>query len=215
MTQTAWDEIFMTQQWGRYPSEMVVREVMEFRPRLHIDQLAALDLGCGAGSNTTMLAENSFQVIAIDSSAEALKQAEVNCHARSVDKMVQFVRTDYVAEPQRVHNRRFNVIVDWLSLTHAPWDAAIRTAYGLVETRLGSPGRYILGMFGPDTAPSALLNRPPVTRWSDIDLAHLGSDLCGLAIRQEGKATRYHLEEQVYTRKGKRVQIWCLVIEND
>jgi len=213
---TPWDAIFASMQWGRYPSEMVVREVMGFLPRLRIDQLEALDLGCGAGAHAALLAENGFQVVAVDSSAEALKQADATCFTRSVQVMVQLVRADYIAAWQHLHGKRYNVVLDWLSLTHAPPSKVVEVAKRTVEDHLAAPGRYILGVFGTQTDPAALEGRPPVVRWSDLDLADLGQSLSIAALGRGGSTTtRYHLEEQIYTRTGRRVQIWCLVIEND
>jgi SAM-dependent methyltransferase len=216
MTAQDWDSIFAKQQWGRYPSEMVVREVMGFLPRLRIDQLEALDLGCGAGANTTLLAENGFQVVAVDGSIEALKQAEVSRQFRRVYDMVQLVHANYITNPLPPYTKRFNVIVDWLSLTHASPEKTVEVARRTIADHLAAPGRYILGLFGTETDLDALDGRPPIVRWSDIDLAGLGRALSVDALGCGGSiVTRYHLEEQIYTRKGKRVQVWCLVIEND
>jgi SAM-dependent methyltransferase len=212
MTEITWDEIMRKQQWGRYPNEMVVREVMGFKQRhmhhhggIGTENIPALDLGCGGGAHTMLLAENGFFVTAVDSSREALHQTEVNCLRRGLDNKVRYVELDYIAGSLPLE--RHCVIIDWLSLTHAPRDKVHSVVWRVFNSSLGSQGRYILGVFGPDTDQETFEGRPPALIWARQELEALASQVAGAF------KGGWHLEEQTYTRKGKQTQIWCLVID--
>ncbi len=62
----------------KYPSEHVVRFLLTGFPRdlKKRSQLKILDLGCGAGSNTVLLAKEGFQAYATDISDAGLKVTE-------------------------------------------------------------------------------------------------------------------------------------------
>lgn len=49
-----------------------------------------LDLGCGGGRHSILLAQNGFEVNGIDFADIAIKQARVNAHEAGVDKLTHF-----------------------------------------------------------------------------------------------------------------------------
>ncbi|MFH1968233.1 MAG: class I SAM-dependent methyltransferase [bacterium] len=71
-----WEDLHLNQRFQpKYPSEHVVRFIltqfpMDLKER---SQLKILDLGCGAGSNTILLAKEGFQTYATDISNSGLK----------------------------------------------------------------------------------------------------------------------------------------------
>src|SRR4051812_34721216 len=73
----AWESVFKSQQWGRYPTEDIVRLVLSRFPKA-ADRLGkrALDVGCGGGANTWLLAREGFKTAGIDGSISAIQQAE-------------------------------------------------------------------------------------------------------------------------------------------
>jgi len=74
-----WEELHLNQRFQpKYPSEHVVRFLFTQFP-LGLEergQLKILDVGCGAGSNTVLLAREGFQAYATDISDSGLKTAE-------------------------------------------------------------------------------------------------------------------------------------------
>ena len=71
----AWEQVFRSQEWGKYPPEHVVRFVA--RNWYGVENrhaVALLDLGSGPGANTWFAAREGFSVAAIDGSATAIAQ---------------------------------------------------------------------------------------------------------------------------------------------
>ncbi len=69
----AWEKVFQSQEWGKYPPEYVIRfvatrfQMAEDRSRMRI-----LDMGCGTGACTIYMAKEGFSVAAIDGSETGL-----------------------------------------------------------------------------------------------------------------------------------------------
>lgn len=68
-----WDEIFKKREWGKYPSEELIRFIArnyyKINPRIGVK---ILDLGCGYGAGTWYMAREGFDVSAIDGSKIAI-----------------------------------------------------------------------------------------------------------------------------------------------
>lgn len=73
----AWENVFLSQEWGKYPDLEVVRFVARnfyhLSPR---ENVHLLDLGCGPGANTWYMAREGFLVSAIDGSPAAIQQLQ-------------------------------------------------------------------------------------------------------------------------------------------
>jgi len=71
-----WENLFRSQEWGKYPAEAVVRFVARnFYSVRDRSQVRLLDAGCGPGACTWFIAREGFQVAGIDGSPTAIKQA--------------------------------------------------------------------------------------------------------------------------------------------
>lgn len=72
----AWENIFRSKSWGKYPQEHIVRFVarsfysMEDRSKVRL-----LEIGCGPGANVWFMAREGFSVCGIDGSTTAINQA--------------------------------------------------------------------------------------------------------------------------------------------
>lgn len=68
-----WEKIFQEQEWGKYPSEWVIRFVARnFYQAPDRKKIKLLDLGCGPGACTWFMAREGFDVSSIDGSATAI-----------------------------------------------------------------------------------------------------------------------------------------------
>lgn len=60
-----WEKIHSTQEWGRYPSETVIRFIARNYYKTEREKIKILDFGCGAGAHTWYLAREGFDVYAL------------------------------------------------------------------------------------------------------------------------------------------------------
>ena len=69
-----WDQVFRSQEWGKYPPEHVIRFVARRWYKVP-DRKAVrlLDLGCGPGACTWYMAREGFSVSSIDGSPKAIE----------------------------------------------------------------------------------------------------------------------------------------------
>lgn len=72
-----WEEVFLSQAWGKYPSESLVQFIARnFYSVPKRDCLKILEVGCGPGPNIWYLAREGFSTYGIDGSQEAIRLAE-------------------------------------------------------------------------------------------------------------------------------------------
>lgn len=75
MTKKTWDAVHRERQWGRWPGEHVVRFLMRRYGDIAVGErpnIKFLDVGCGVGANTWLIAHEGFSVYGIDSSPAAI-----------------------------------------------------------------------------------------------------------------------------------------------
>ncbi|MGE5328829.1 MAG: class I SAM-dependent methyltransferase [Deltaproteobacteria bacterium] len=70
-----WEQIHQEQEWGKYPSEEVIRFVARNFYKRNRAETKLLDAGCGAGAITWFLAREGFNVYAFDGSGAAIDKA--------------------------------------------------------------------------------------------------------------------------------------------
>ena len=72
----AWEQIFRSRQWGKYPPEHLVRFVAgNFYGAPNRGAVHLLEIGCGPGANVWFMAREGFTVSAIDGSPTAISLA--------------------------------------------------------------------------------------------------------------------------------------------
>lgn len=81
----AWEEVFRTQEWGKYPPEYVIRFVARNFYRVSDRKsIRLLDLGCGPGACTWYMAREGFSVSGIDGSPTAIQRAATRLQAEGL-----------------------------------------------------------------------------------------------------------------------------------
>lgn len=70
-----WESIFQKKEWGKYPSEHVIRFVAKNFYQGHRENTKILEIGCGTGSNIWYLARERFDAYGIDGSETAIQLA--------------------------------------------------------------------------------------------------------------------------------------------
>jgi ubiquinone/menaquinone biosynthesis C-methylase UbiE len=72
-----WDNIFESQEWGKYPPEELIRFIARnFYKAKNRNKVRILDVGCGTGAATWYLAREGFSVFGIDGSQTGIKIAK-------------------------------------------------------------------------------------------------------------------------------------------
>jgi SAM-dependent methyltransferase len=79
----------------------------------------ALDLACGGGRNSIYLAENGWQVCAVDASAEGLKIARLRAAERKVE--IGLVKADLEKGEFAIEAESFELIADFFYLQRNLW----------------------------------------------------------------------------------------------
>ena len=142
-TNTAWDPVweavFSSQQWGRYPSEHVVRFVArKFYGASDRRAIRLLDLGCGPGASAWFMAREGFSVSGIDGSPTAIEQAGARLAG---DSLTADLRTgDYTELPWP--DGYFDGVVDNATLCCNPAEGRRRALTSVL--RALKPGGWLL-----------------------------------------------------------------------
>lgn len=86
---SAWDSVFSTQEWGKYPSESLIQFVARnFYRRTSRAETKILEVGCGPGPNIWYLAREGFSAYGIDGSERAIQLANTRLHAEGLSAVL-------------------------------------------------------------------------------------------------------------------------------
>lgn len=138
-----WEEIFQQEEWGKYPSEYVIRFVARtfYRARDR-RSVRLLDLGCGPGACTWYMAREGFSVAGIDGSATAVKRAGDRLAAEHLTADLRV--GDYTLLPWA--DAEFDGVVDNVTLCCNPF-AACKRAVAEVARVLKPGGVFLSSNF--------------------------------------------------------------------
>lgn len=79
-----WEQIHQSMEWGKYPSENVIRFVARNYYKKDRGHIRILDFGCGSGANTWFLAREGFDTYAFDGSKSAVEKAKAHLQAEGL-----------------------------------------------------------------------------------------------------------------------------------
>lgn len=147
-----WEQIHNEQEWGKYPSEEVIRFVARNYYGLERSLVKLLDAGCGTGAVTWFLAREGFDVSGFDGSLTAVSKAMDRLKAEGLSSDLKVA--DAAAIP--FQNEFFNGVID-SAMIYANTTETIRTilreCYRVLksEGKLFSTGLFKIGMTGYGT----------------------------------------------------------------
>jgi ubiquinone/menaquinone biosynthesis C-methylase UbiE len=173
-----WDEVYRN-----YPAETLPWELGRPRETLidliekgRIQPGTALDLCCGIGTNTTYMAQNGFDVTAIDISKHALRLAKQK--ARKAKTKIKFVLASFITLPFR--NTVFDFVFDMGCFHHVEVEDRSTFIQG-VKRVLKPESRYLLVCFSDRNGPAwnhftkEQIARHFSGRFKLLDTEHFGS----------------------------------------
>tara|TARA_Y100000294_G_C8554789_1_gene336767 strand:- start:948 stop:1601 length:654 start_codon:yes stop_codon:yes gene_type:complete len=76
MPNKIWDKIFRLKEWGRYPSENLIKFIVKNFYHLKRSEIKILEIGCGPGANIWYLSREGFNSFGIDISSVAINKAQ-------------------------------------------------------------------------------------------------------------------------------------------
>ncbi|HYN44748.1 MAG TPA: class I SAM-dependent methyltransferase [Candidatus Limnocylindrales bacterium] len=112
---STWEMVFQTQEWGKYPSEELVRFIARnFYKVPDRKKIKMLDIGCGTGASTWYLSREGFSAYGIDGSETAIKIAKERFKNENLEgefNVGDFIKLDYPTN-------FFDCVIDVVALQH-------------------------------------------------------------------------------------------------
>ena len=189
-----WDERYAAEEYvyGTLPNDFLVSRVASL-PRGRV-----LCLGEGEGRNATWLAQQGFEVHAVDASAVGMEKARRLAHGRgvAVATTIADLATWDAGEAQ------WDAIVS--IFCHLPPPARARV-HGRIAHWLRPGGVFLLEAYTPDQL-ALETGGPPVAELM-MTLAGLRAELAGLAIEHGVETVRRVVEGRLHHGDGAVVQV--------
>ena len=114
---SVWEEIHKSREWGKYPSEPLVRFVASnFLKMQSGKRLRMLEIGCGTGANLWFLAREGIETFGIDGSAFAVKKARERLDREAPDWRGCITEGDIIDLPFEAEF--FDAVIDIEAVTH-------------------------------------------------------------------------------------------------
>lgn len=163
MSNLDWDK-FVQATKNRKPIGFLVEAVKKIKSSKRL----ALDLGCGAGIDAKYLAENGFQVEAIDFNQDSINQTEELCKGLSIT-VIQSNIIDYEIKPDN-----YQLIISWNTLPFLKKEDAKKVLYN-IQKGLAKEGIFVFGLFG--VKDDWAKNHPEMSFWTITELQNLLSEI--------------------------------------
>ncbi|MCR2113206.1 class I SAM-dependent methyltransferase [Campylobacter upsaliensis] len=115
-----WEEIFSKKEWGKYPSENVIRFIarnfynVQDRSKINI-----LELGLGTGANLWFCAREGFKVSGIEWSKTGLERFRARLKDENLSTQIEQIEIgDYLEKLDNFKNESFDAWMDSYSLAY-------------------------------------------------------------------------------------------------
>jgi len=103
-----WEKVFNEQEWGKYPSEHLIRFIAKNLYQMDRKNIKILEVGCGTGANIWYMAREGFDVFGIDGSTTAIQKAQNRLRNEKLDAHLKV--GDIINLPY--NNNYFNAVID-------------------------------------------------------------------------------------------------------
>ena len=113
-----WDEIYQSNEWGKYPPVPVIRFIAKnFYKDKNRKEIKILELGSGTGANLWFCAREGFSVYGIDGSLTAVsRMLERFKDENLTDMLIGSSVGDYYDQLHKLQDNYFDAIIDAESL---------------------------------------------------------------------------------------------------
>ncbi|WP_411727556.1 class I SAM-dependent methyltransferase [Methyloglobulus sp.] len=147
----------------------------------------ALDLGCGTGASSRLLADSGYDVDAWDVSATAIERARVL--SMDYSGKIRFVQGNVITQAFTC-NHTYDLILDFLFLHHVQ-DGDIERYFRGVRKSLREGGRYVVGVFvqtGETEKRASLFSDGEVRYWTSQGIQQCLHNHFQISLASYGKA---------------------------
>lgn len=212
-----WEKIHNQLEWGKYPSENVIRFIARNYYQTQRDKVKILDFGCGAGANTWFLAREGFDVYAFDGSSTAIEKAKQylasercgNVHFSVMDGTMLDYPDDF-----------FDCVVDNVCI-YANTYPHIRKMYQEIFRIMKNGGKLYSSCFGPKTEGFRTGTYLENGTYEDIEkgvlanrgTAHIYTEQEFVQTLEETGFSNIHIDVMQYTDDGKAVEMFMAKAE--
>jgi len=141
MSKNVWEMIHKEKDWGKYPSENIIRFIAQnYYSVLKRDKVRILEIGCGIGSNLWFCAKEGFEVHGIDISKTAIKK----CYGRFDEEISDWKGEMSVGDLSSINyeDNFFDAIIDNECLSCIPYNQT-KIVLSEVKRVLKSGGKLI------------------------------------------------------------------------
>lgn len=212
-----WEYIHANQEWGKYPSESVIRFVArnyyKVRDR---SQVKVLDFGCGGGAHTWYLAREGFDTYAFDGSVSAIRKVEKLLENEKLSAKLNVydaVNIEYAED-------FFDAVIDNVCICSNTLDN-IRKMYSNIYCVLKKGGKLFTSSFSTDTTGYKMGEEIEPDTYKDITegnlagrgIAHFWIEEKLRNILQETGFSNIIIEPLEYMDRGSKVSIFNVTAE--
>lgn len=119
-----WEHVFKTQEWGKYPSEDLIRFVARnFYGAPNRKEIKILEVGCGIGANLWYVSREGFSVYGIDGSKTAVKKALARLNSENPGWSGELIIGDIISLPY--NDDFFDAVIDNEAIATNSFDNAV------------------------------------------------------------------------------------------
>lgn len=193
-----WDEIHLNNDWGKYPSEHIIRFIARnYYGATNRNDIKILDFGCGGGAHTWYLAREGFSTFAFDGSKIA------------IDKLSHFLDKEQLTADLRVldgvhvdyDNNFFDGVIDNVCIYANKMEDIVKM-YAEVYRVLKQGGKFISSVFSTDTLGYGEGREIEKNTFTDISSGRL-----------QGRGTTHFFEKDELKKVLKNVGFENLIID--
>ncbi len=214
-----WEKIHSEMEWGRYPSEPVIRFVARNYYKKERAKIRILDFGCGAGANTWFLAREGFDTYGFDGSKSAVDKARRNLEKEGLTE-VKLEVCDGGEVDKLYPTEFFNCVIDNACI-YANTIESIRRMYQIIYSILKAEGKVFSSCFGDETSGCKSGVEIESGTWRDIKegilaargIAHLYQKQELEELLREIGFVNIAVEEMKYTDNGSIVHMYIVSAE--
>ncbi|MBS4235633.1 class I SAM-dependent methyltransferase [Campylobacter vulpis] len=113
-----WEEIFSKKEWGKYPSESVIRFIARnFYNVKDRNSIKILELGLGTGANLWFCAREGFKVSGIEWSKTGVERFKARLKEEKLSTQIEQIEIgDYLEKLDDFKDESFDAVIDVASL---------------------------------------------------------------------------------------------------